>query len=153
MWWDVCYLSTIVFSKSLEFDFVPETVAHLLEKHNISLDADVLIHSEQGFHYTSKKFRQLLKDCDLRQSMSRCGIAGTMRCWKTSSVIWKTKLTYPIVQRLNRSSWLLMIGLTIYNNDRYQWQIAKLSQNEFYIYLTTDIYSLKDVLAIQDIEA
>ena len=35
-----------------------------------------MIHSDQGFHYTSKKFRQLLKDHDLRQSMSRRG-----NCW------------------------------------------------------------------------
>lgn len=82
-----CYLSTIldaytkqilahVLSRSLELDFVLDTVTYLLNHHGISLDADVLIHSDQGFHYTSKKFRQLLKDHDLRQSMSRRG-----NCW------------------------------------------------------------------------
>ena len=82
-----CYLSTIldaytkqilahVLSRSLELDFVLDTVTYLLNHHGISLDADVLIHSDQGFHYTRKKFRQLLKDHDLRQSMSRRG-----NCW------------------------------------------------------------------------
>lgn len=82
-----CYLSTIldaytkqilahVLSRSLELDFVLDTVTYLLNHHGISLDADVLIHSDQGFHYTCKKFRQLLKDHDLRQSMSRRG-----NCW------------------------------------------------------------------------
>lgn len=27
-----------------------------------------------------------------------------------------------------------------YNNDRYQWDLAKLSPNEYYIYLTTGAY-------------
>lgn len=29
-----------------------------------------------------------------------------------------------------------------YNNDRYQWQLAKLSPNEFYQFITTGIYPL-----------
>ena len=30
-----------------------------------------------------------------------------------------------------------------YNNDRYQWKLAKLSPNEFYSFVTTGIYPLK----------
>ena len=30
-----------------------------------------------------------------------------------------------------------------YNNERYQWQLAKLSPNEYYEYITTGIYPLK----------
>ena len=29
-----------------------------------------------------------------------------------------------------------------YNNDRYQWQLAKLSPNEYYKYITTGVYPL-----------
>ena len=29
-----------------------------------------------------------------------------------------------------------------YNNERYQWQLAKLSPNEYYNYITTGIYPL-----------
>ena len=29
-----------------------------------------------------------------------------------------------------------------YNNDRYQWQLAKLSPNEFYRYLVSGVYPL-----------
>ena len=82
-----CYLSVIidaftkqalayVLSESLELDFVLETVQNLIDKHGVSLDADTLIHSDQGCHYTSKKFRQIVKDSELRQSMSRRGC-----CW------------------------------------------------------------------------
>ena len=36
----------------------------------------VLFHSDQGMHYTSKKFRQTLWRCQIKQSMSRRG-----NCW------------------------------------------------------------------------
>lgn len=82
-----CYLSTIldaftkqilsyVVSESLEVDFVLETVNQMVEEHGISLNTETIIHSDQGFHYTSCSFIQLVKDKGLRQSMSRRG-----NCW------------------------------------------------------------------------
>lgn len=77
-----CYMSTIidactkellawVLSKSLEIDFVLETVNQLLENHGVSLSSETLIHRNQGAHYKSIKFIKLVKDNELRQSMSR----------------------------------------------------------------------------------
>ena len=81
------YLSTIldaftkqvlsyVLSESLEVDFVLETVDILISTHGVSLSSETLIHSDQGCHYTSIKFQELIKDKELRQSMSRRG-----NCW------------------------------------------------------------------------
>ena len=33
-----------------------------------------------------------------------------------------------------------------YNHERYQWQLAKLSPNEYYRYITTGVYPLKGVI-------
>ncbi|EGQ6468728.1 IS3 family transposase [Salmonella enterica] len=41
--------------------------------------AEVMFHSDQGSHYTSRQFRQLLWRCRIRQSMSRRG-----NCWDNS---------------------------------------------------------------------
>lgn len=82
-----CYMSTIIdaftkellawkLSASLEIDFVMETVQQLLGTHGTSLATDTLIHSDQGSHYKSIKFTQLVKDAELRQSMSR-----KANCW------------------------------------------------------------------------
>ena len=82
-----CYLSVIkdafteqvlsyVLSESLEVDFVLETVNQLMHNHGTSLDAEAMIHSDQGCHYTSVKFRELIANSNLRQSMSRRG-----NCW------------------------------------------------------------------------
>ena len=76
-----CYLSTIldaytkqilsyVLSDSLELDFVLETVDKLVKNHGAGLSTETLIHSDQGCHYTSTSFIQIVKDNNLRQSMS-----------------------------------------------------------------------------------
>ena len=33
-----------------------------------------------------------------------------------------------------------------YNNERYQWELAKLSPNEYYEYITTGIYPIKGII-------
>ncbi|MCS6130317.1 hypothetical protein DWV13_01385 [Clostridium botulinum] len=62
-----------VASESLEVDFVLETINLLIKNHRNKLHFDTIVHSDQGYHYTSISFRQLLKDKELRQSMSRRG--------------------------------------------------------------------------------
>ena len=39
-----------------------------------------------------------------------------------------------------------------YNNDRYQWELAKLSPNEYYQYITTGIYPIKGTIPSMDMD-
>ena len=151
-----CYLSTIldaytkqilsyVLSKSLEVDFVLETVNVLIEKHGVSLQTETLIHSDQGCHYTSCSFIQLVKDQGLRQSMSRRG-----NCWDNApqeSFFGHMKDEIDLSKCTTFESVKIIINdwIDYYNNERYQWQLAKLSPNEYYEYITTGIYPLKGV--------
>ena len=48
----------------------------LIENHGKELKTDTIIHSDQGCYYTSHNFIKILKDVNLRQSMSRVG-----NCW------------------------------------------------------------------------
>ena len=150
-----CYLSVIldaftkqvlsyVLSESLELDFVLETVNSLIEKHGVSLDAQTLIHSDQGCHYTSKKFRQILSETGLRQSMSRRG-----NCWDNAPQEsffghMKDEIGSAMAQitSFEEAKALIDDWIDYYNNDRGQWLLAKLSPNEFYEYCNTGIYPL-----------
>ena len=150
-----CYLSVIldaftkqvlsyVLSPSLELDFVLETVNILIESHGISLDAETLIHSDQGCHYTSKKFRQIVNDSNLQQSMSRRG-----NCWDNAPQEsffghMKDEIGYMIsdAQDFEEVKRIIDDWMDYYNNDRGQWLLAKLSPNEFYEYYLTGIYPL-----------
>ena len=149
-----CYLSVIidaftkevlsyVLSASLEVDFVLETVNILIEKHGISLSAETLIHSDQGCHYTSYSFIQILKDKQLRQSMSRKG-----NCWDNSPQEsffghMKDEIDLSKCKTFNDVKVIIDDWIEYYNNERYQWNLAKLSPVEYYKYVKTGDYPLK----------
>jgi len=148
-----CYMSTIidactkellawVLSESLEIDFVLETVNQLIENHGISLTAETLIHSDQGSHYTSVQFIRLIKDSELRQSMSR-----RANCWDNApqeSFYGHMKDEIDISQCATFKEIYQVISdwTDYYNNDRYQWDLARLSPREYYKYLVSGLYPL-----------
>lgn len=149
------YLSTIldaftkqilayVLSPSLEVDFVLETVNNLVRDHGVSLQAETIIHSDQGCHYTSHKFINILFDKKLRQSMSRRG-----NCWDNApQESFFGHMKDHIKENLAACSIYDEVKVIVddyidyYNNRRYQWHLAKLSPNEFYQFVTTGVYPL-----------
>lgn len=77
-----CYLSSIKdaytkeilawqLSTNMEEDFVLSTIQMLLDNYKDELKTNCLIHSDQGIHYKVVLFQELLKNNDIRQSMSR----------------------------------------------------------------------------------
>jgi len=148
-----CYMSTIidactkellswVLSESLEIDFVLETVQQLIENHGISLKSETLINSDQGVHYTSVQFIQLIKDSELRQSMSR-----KANCWDNApqeSFYGHMKDEIDISQCITFEEIHQVISdwTDYYNNDRYRWDLARLAPTEYYEYIVTGKYPL-----------
>ena len=150
-----CYLSTILdafthevlayrVSLSLKVEFVLETVDQLREKHGSTLDNTTIVHSDQGCHYTSYAFIQKLKDSEFVQSMSRRG-----NCWDNAPQEsffghMKDELRELIsgCTAFEAVQTVLDDWMDYYNNDRYQWDLLKLSPKEYYEYLTTGKYPL-----------
>ena len=148
-----CYLSTILdaytrqilayeLSESLEVDFVLQTIVQMVDKHGISLQAETIVHSDQGFHYTSLKFIQILKDSNLRQSMSRRG-----NCWdnapqKSFFGHMKDEIDLYGCTHFSQVKRIIDDWMDYYNTERYQWQLAKLAPDEYYRYITTGVYPL-----------
>lgn len=149
-----CYLSTIldaytkeilsyVLSETLEIDFVLETVNQLIDRHGISVTAETLVHSDQGCHYTSCSFINILKDKELRQSMSRRG-----NCWDNAPQEsffghMKDEIDISNCKAFNEVKVIIDDWIDYYNHERYQWDLAKLSPCEYYEYVKTGIYPLK----------
>lgn len=152
-----CYLSTIldaytkqvlsyVLSDSLEVDFVLETINKLIKNHGIELSTETMIHSDQGCHYTSTSFIQLVKDSNLRQSMSR-----KANCWDNAPQEsffghMKDEIDISGCDNYRKVKVVIDDWIDYYNNERYQWRLAKLSPNEYYEYITTGIYPLKNII-------
>ena len=147
------YLSTIldaytkealahVLCDNLEIDFVLQTVKNLQRDFGVSLQTETIIHSDQGCHYTSVKFITLVQDIGLRQSMSRRG-----NCWDNAPQEsfyghMKDELADKMAEwdTFESAKHDIDDWFDYYNNDRYQWQLAKLSPSQFYNFVTTGEY-------------
>lgn len=152
---DFLYLSVILdaytkqvlsykLSNSLKIDFVLDTVRILIDKHGISLSSKTMIHSDQGCHYTSYKFIEIIESAELRRSMSRRG-----NCWDNApqesffghmkdEIILDKCTTFQEVEACI-DDWM-----DYYNSERYQWQLCKLSPDEYYEYIQTGIHPLDE---------
>ena len=148
-----CYMSAMIdactkellgwkLSLSLEIDFVLETVNDVIRDYGVSLKTETLVHSDQGPHYTSVSFRQLLKDKNLRQSMSR-----KANCWDNAPQEsffghMKDEIDISQCETFQDLEAVLTDWTDYYNNDRYQWDLAKLTPREYYTYCVTGKYPL-----------
>lgn len=133
-----------VVSESLEVDFVLETINNLIDKHGDSLQMDAILHSDQGCHYTSISFRQLLKDKELRQSMSRRG-----NCWDNAPQEsffghMKDEIHLDRCHTYDELCDEIDNYMDYYNNERYQWKLAKLAPNQYAEYIITGKHPLNE---------
>lgn len=155
---DTAYLSVImdaftrqilahVLSPSLEVDFVLETVEILIRDHGISLHAETIIHSDQGGHYSSHKFIEIMNNNELRRSMSRRG-----NCWDNAPQEsffghMKDSIDVSSCTEFGPVKALVDDYMDYYNKDRYQWGLCKLSPDEYYQFITTGKYPLQGIPA------
>lgn len=129
-----------------------ETIKQLLENHSIPINQKTLIHSDQGIHYTSIKFQTLLKNEESRQSMSRRG-----NCWDNApqeSFFGHMKDELNKLAKIDTFAELLLLiddYMDYYNNDRYQWNLAKLSPNQYAEFLSTGVYPLAHLVKAPEI--
>ena len=133
-----CYLSTIKdaetneilayhLSENMQLDISLETVKKLHRKKKIILSETVIIHYDQGVHYTSPKFHSLLKKYNIQQSMSRRG-----NCWDNSPQEsyfghMKDELNLDTCFSFSDVCKEIKDYIEYYNNYRYQWDLQKMT--------------------------
>ena len=104
-----------------------DTVKLLNRTNKITLSEKVVIHSDQGVHYTSPKFHQLLKKYNIQQSMSRRG-----NCWDNAP---QESYFGHVKDELNLDTCFTFRDvcneikdyIDYYNNFRYQWDLKKMT--------------------------
>ena len=152
----VCYLSPIIdvctheslayeLSESLKVDFVIEMMDSMCAEYGAELDDTTIVHSDQGCHYTSNAFIQKLKDAAFVQSMSRKG-----NCWDNAPQEsffghMKDEIRNLVAEcdTYDQVKAVVDDWMDYYNKDRYQWDLEKLSPQEYYRYRQTGVYPLK----------
>ncbi len=115
-------------STNLELDFVLKTVDGLDCQ---SLAPGAMIHSDQGFHYTSPLYRQRVRRLNLIQSMSRKG-----NCIDNSPIEsffghLKDELDFKSCSTFEELTKAVNTYMNDYNNSRHQWELKKMTPVEY----------------------
>lgn len=145
-----CYLSTIkdaetneilayYISENITLDMSIETVKLLHRKKTVTLSETVVIHSDQGAHYTSPKFHNLLKKYNIQQSMSRKG-----NCWDNAPQEsyfghMKDELNLDTCFTFRDVCNEIKDYIEYYNNFRYQWNLKKMTPVQYRNHLLSTI--------------
>lgn len=123
-------------SLSLELKFVIDTVKLLLELYNGELDMNVILHSDQGCHYTSISYQELLRENGILQSMSRKG-----NCWDNAPqesfyAVLKTEIELHTIHTYDHLVEHIISYIDYYNYDRPQWNLNRKTPKEYDTYLS-----------------
>ena len=118
-------------SSSLKLDIVTDTILNLKNNKSIELHKDAFIHSDQGVHYTSPKFQQVVKDAKLGQSMSRRG-----NCWDNAPQEsffghFKDEAYIKQCETLDELKEEVKQYMIYYNEYRYQWDLEKMTPVQY----------------------
>ena len=127
-------------SLHLDLSFVIDTVNFLIENYKAEMDPKVLIHSDQGCHYTSYPYQDLLKENHIIQSMSRRG-----NCWDNAPqesfhAVLKTEMDLKIYTTYEKLALGINDYITYYNYERGQEGLNWMTPYEYDQYLSMAKY-------------
>lgn len=118
-------------SDRITLDIATETIKKLIRNKKVNLHNDAFIHSDQGSHYTSPRYQNLLKKYGLGQSMSRRG-----NCWDNAPQEsffghMKDEVDYKSCKTLDELKSKINHYMVYYNNYRYQWNLKKMTPIQY----------------------
>lgn len=116
-------------SRHIGMELVMNTVENM--KSNISSFENVMIHSDQGFHYTSTVYIETIKDLDMIQSMSRIGNCIDNAPIESFFGHMKDDIDYKNCKTFEELHLLVDEYMRYYNNERYQWDLKKMTPVQY----------------------
>ena len=114
-------------SKHIDMNLVFETIKNMKNNKNISSLKDILIHSDQGFHYTNPDFVSQIKKSEMVQSMSRKGNCIDNSPMETFFGHFKDEVDYKKCKTFEELRALTAEYIDYYNNERQQWELKKMT--------------------------
>ena len=120
--------------ENMKLDLVISTLSELKDNQFVHFD-DGMIHSDQGWHYTNPQFRIRAAEMGLQQSMSRRG-----NCWDNAPQEsffghLKDEVDIKHCNTFDELHTLISDYIDYYNNDRYQWNLNKMTPIQYRNYL------------------
>ena len=120
--------------ENMKLDLVISTLNELKDNQFVHFD-DGMVHSDQGWHYTNPQFRIRAAEMGLQQSMSRRG-----NCWDNAPQEsffghLKDEVDIKHCNTFDELHTLISDYIDYYNNDRYQWNLNKMTPIQYRNYL------------------
>lgn len=118
-------------SQYLTMDIVLNTIENMKNNSAISSLQNILIHSDQGFHYTNPKYIRMIKELNMVQSMSRKGNCIDNAPTESFFGHFKDDVNYKDCQTFEELKKMVSQYIHYYNNERQQWNLKKMTPVEY----------------------
>lgn len=118
-------------TQHLTMDVVTDTVRNL--KNNLSIDTlnGIMIHSDQGFHYTNPEYIRMIKELNMVQSMSRKGNCIDNAPTESFFGHLKDDVDYKDCKTFAELKTVISQYIEYYNYERPQWNLKKMTPVEY----------------------
>jgi putative transposase len=117
-------------SQHLEMELVLTTLNNLKRDHRLNLKA-VLIHSDQGFHYTNPLYIDMVSDLAMMQSMSRKGACIDNAPIESFFGHLKDEVEYTTCKTFAEVHAMIETYMEYYNSGRHQWAKQKMTPIQY----------------------
>jgi len=116
-------------SRRINMDLVLSTVRKM--KKNVPSLNNILIHSDQGFHYTSPAYIDMIENLNMVQSMSRKGNCIDNAPIESFFGHMKDEIEYKDCETFGELYKIIAEYMDYYNNKRYQWNLKKMTPVQY----------------------
>ena len=138
---DICSGEIVGWKVSTHIDMglVLKTVEKMKNNSSLPIESfkDIMIHSDQGFHYTNPQYIHVIKGLDMIQSMSRKGNCIDNAPVESFFGHFKDDVDYKACRTYEELELLVEEYIEYYNNERYQWDLKKMTPVQYRNHLLT----------------
>ena len=126
-------------SRHLEMSIVLETIENMVANSSLPLNdfSGILIHSDQGFHYTNPRYIEKVKKLGMVQSMSRKGNCIDNAPMESFFGHFKDDVDYGDCKTFEELELAVDEYMEYYNNKRHQWDLKKMTPVAYRNHLLT----------------
>lgn len=118
-------------ARHLEMGLVMDTVKNMKNNENLYSFEEIVIHSDQGFHYTNPEYISAIKNLKMIQSMSRKGNCIDNAPIESFFGHLKDDIDYKSCKAFEQVHSLIKEYVRYYNNERRQWDRKKMTPVEY----------------------
>ena len=118
-------------SRRVNIQLVLNTIDFMKKNENIKSFENILIHSDQGFHYTNPIYIKIIKDLGMKQSMSRKGNCIDNAPIESFFGHMKDDINYKDCRSFEELRDLISDYMYNYNNTRFQWKLKKMTPVQY----------------------